>query len=76
MCETEQFLLECQRSREVWGRMAQIGLDEDINYKSVKYGIFMERLSAQVKELYRQTMHICRFKNLENKVCGGPRTKN
>ena len=50
----EHFLLECQRSREVWRRITQIGLDVDINYKSVKYGIFKEKLSVQVKELYWQ----------------------
>lgn len=39
------------RSGEVWGRMTQVGLNTNINYRSVKYGIFQEKLSSQIQEL-------------------------
>lgn len=37
--------------RSVCGRMTQVGLNMNINYRSVKYGIFQEKLSSQIQEL-------------------------
>lgn len=34
------------RTREIWEKMIQTGLNVDINYKLVKYGIFRENMHS------------------------------
>lgn len=52
--------------------MTQIGMDININYKSVQYGIFQEKPISRI--LLADYLH-CHNKTLENKVCGSNDSK-
>ena len=49
----EHLLVDCQRSKLVWGKMSQeLGLKINVNYKAVMYGVFDEKMTVLEQDFY------------------------
>ena len=48
----EHLLVDCYRSRLVWGKMKQIGLKINVHYNAAMYGVFDERMTAGEQDFY------------------------
>ena len=48
----EHLLLNCQRSKDVWRKMASIGFNINVNFNSVMYGVFSEQMPRSHQEFF------------------------
>ena len=48
----EHLLVDCQRSKVVWGKMPQIGFNINVNHNAAMYGVFIDKVSHTEQEFY------------------------